>query len=49
MSLLKIERNRPVLEYHAKLAKVEMPKLHLSVSHDGEYVISYVIAEQLSS
>lgn len=42
--------NKPSLELSSEgLAKLEVEKvkLHLSISHDGEYVTAFVIAEQL--
>ena len=45
VSITKAEGNRPILIHNVKKAKVEMPRLHLSVSHDGDYVTSFVVAE----
>lgn len=35
-----------MLLLQANLSEAETPTLHLSTSHDGEYVISFVVAEQ---
>lgn len=44
------EEKKPILRWHpvhpSILSPEEIPDLHASVSHDGEYISAFVVAER---
>ncbi len=39
---------KPGLELDTRIGNAS-PRMHLSISHDGEYVVAYVVAEEVST
>jgi holo-[acyl-carrier protein] synthase len=36
---------KPMMRLLLDIPKEQSPQLHLSISHDGEYIVGYVVAE----
>lgn len=40
--------SKPALAFHPSGNGVQRPRLHVSVSHDGEYILAHVVAEDVA-